>query len=71
VSEKERLQREHAEQSAQIAEARAAEAEVQAEAANSRAAAARAGRRDDEKEQLLRDFADQVRSSLEYVAGLQ
>jgi hypothetical protein len=70
MSEKERLRREHAEHSAQIAEARAAEAEVQAEAANSRAAAARAGRRDDEKEQLLRDFADQVRCILEHAAVL-
>lgn len=61
VNEKDRMQRQHAEHSAHIAEARAAEAEAQADAASACAAAARAGSRDNEKEELLRDFADQVR----------
>ena len=64
VNEKDRAQRQHAEHSAHIAEARAAEAEAQAEAAAARAAAARVGTRDDEKEELLRDFADQVRATV-------
>lgn len=65
MNEKDRLQRQQAEHSAHIAEARAAEAEAQAEAAASRAAAARAANREDEKEELLRDFADQVRYVLD------
>lgn len=64
VNEKDREQRQNAEHSAHIAEARAAEAEAQLEAAAARAVAARIGSRDAEKEELLRDFADQVCSIL-------